>query len=82
MCVCTLTPVIALLVVCCFSVGRMLLSFFSSNLDGVDVAGRIGRCFARRKTVRASPLYGENRLEWSNAGVSRRLWSFRGTAVV
>ena len=58
------------------------MSLSSSNVDGVAVDGRIGRCFARHKTVRNSPLNGENQLQWSNADVPRRLSSFPGTAVV
>ena len=55
---------------------------FSSDVDRVDVDRRIGRCLARHKTVRNSPLDGENQLEWSNADVTRRLWSLHGTTVV
>ena len=51
--VCALTPVIALLVVCCYSVGVccFLVKFQILKVDGVDVDWRIGRCFARHKTV-------------------------------
>ena len=62
--------------------GAYVVVLFSSNVDGVDVDGCIRRCFASHKTVRNSPLNGENQLEWSNADVPRRLWSFPGTTVV
>ena len=74
--VCVLTPGIALLVICCSSVGRMLLSCL---VPTIDVDRCIGRCFARHKTVRNCPLNGENQLEWSNADVPK---SFPGTTAV
>ena len=36
---CALTPVIALLVVCCFPVGRMLLSCLVPTLTGLTLVG-------------------------------------------
>ena len=53
--------------------GAYVVVLFSSNVDRVDVDRCIGRCFARHKTVRNSPLNAENQLEWSNAGVPRCL---------
>ena len=53
--VCALTPVMALLVLC-FSVGRIMIVLFSYKVDGVNVHGRIGRCFTRHETMRNSPL--------------------------
>ena len=72
-----LTPVIARLIL-----RGAYVVLFSSNVDGADVDRRIGRCFARHKTARNSPLNGENQLEWSNADVPSCLWSFPGTTAV
>ena len=38
--------------------GAYVVVFFGANVDGVDVDGRIGRCFACHKTVRNAPLNG------------------------
>ena len=51
-----------------------MLSFLvrTSNVDGVDVGRRIGRCFVRHKAVRNSPINGENQLKWSTVDVPRQ----------
>ena len=77
---CVLTPDIALLVVL-FLCGAYVIVLLSSKVDGVDVDGRIDRCF-EHKAVNAALFNGENQLERSEAGVPWRLWPYTGTAVV
>ena len=69
---CALTPAIAWLCVFCPWGGCCCLVYNSSNVDRVSVNRRVGRYLAREKTVRNSPLNGEDQLEWPNAHVPRR----------
>ena len=60
--------------------GTYCVVLFSSKVDGVDVYGRIDRCFARHKTAKAAPCNGENQPERLEAVVPWGLYP--GTGVL